>query len=66
MALDCRGNLLICGHEDCHLDALPPSRKNGELTLTANHQGPCYKSPNNLVASTKSTLYFTDPPLGLP
>jgi len=66
MALDGRGNLLICEHGDRRLAALPLAEKSGKRTLTDNHQGQRYNSPNDVVASANGTLYFTDPPFGLP
>jgi gluconolactonase len=41
--------------------------KNGTVTVLAdNYQGRRFNSPNDLVYRSDGTLYFTDPPFGLP
>ena len=41
--------------------------KNGVLTVLAdNYQGKRLNSPNDLVYRSDGTLYFSDPPFGLP
>ncbi|MGI4883662.1 MAG: SMP-30/gluconolactonase/LRE family protein [Janthinobacterium lividum] len=66
MALDGRGNLLICEHGDRRLAVLPLAEKSGKRTLADNCNGERFNSPNDVVASANGTLYFTDPPFGLP
>lgn len=66
LALDGRGNLLICEHGDRRLAALPLGQASGKRTLTDNFQGRRYSSPNDVVAAPDGSLYFTDPPFGLP
>jgi gluconolactonase len=66
MALDGHGNLLICEHGDRRVAVLPLAEKSGKRTLTDNYQGERYNSPNDVIASANGTLYFTDPPFGLP
>ena len=67
LALDGRGNLLICDHGDRRLALLPLAGKSGKRTLTDTFEGKRYNSPNDVVAhSTNRNLYFTDPPYGLP
>jgi len=67
LALDGRGNLLICEHGDRRVASLPLANKSGKRTLTDNYQGKRYNSPNDVLAHPSSgNLYFTDPPFGLP
>ncbi|MBC8083389.1 MAG: SMP-30/gluconolactonase/LRE family protein [Hymenobacter sp.] len=67
LALDGRGNLLICDHGDRRLAVLPLTGKSGKRTLTDTFQGKRYNSPNDVVAHpANGSLYFTDPPYGLP
>ncbi|MGI4864891.1 MAG: SMP-30/gluconolactonase/LRE family protein [Janthinobacterium lividum] len=66
LALDGQGNLLICEHGDRRLAMLPLSQKSGKRTLTDNFQGKRYNSPNDVIAAPDGSLYFTDPPFGLP
>jgi len=41
--------------------------KNGQLTALADrYQGKRLNSPNDLVYKSDGSLYFTDPPFGLP
>jgi gluconolactonase len=67
LALDGRGNLLICDHGDRRLASLPLAGKFGKRTLTDNFQGKRYNSPNDVALHpTTRHIYFTDPPYGLP
>ncbi|MDF7812080.1 SMP-30/gluconolactonase/LRE family protein [Hymenobacter sp. YC55] len=67
LALDGRGNLLICDHGDRRLALLPLGGKSGKRTLTDNFEGKRYNSPNDVVVHpTNRSIYFTDPPYGLP
>jgi gluconolactonase len=67
LALDGRGNLLICEHGDRRLASLPLAGKSGKRTLTDNYQGKRYNSPNDVLAHPATRqIYFTDPPFGLP
>jgi gluconolactonase len=68
LALDHRGNLLICDHGDRRLASLPlAASKSGKRTLTDNFEGKRYNSPNDVVVHpTNQSIYFTDPPYGLP
>jgi gluconolactonase len=65
LALDGRGNLLLCEHGDRRLASLPLAQKSGKRTLTDNFQGKRYNSPNDVVTAPDGSLYFTDPPFGL-
>ncbi|MDO7883837.1 SMP-30/gluconolactonase/LRE family protein [Hymenobacter cheonanensis] len=66
LALDERGNLLICEHGDRRLASLSLSKKSGKRTLTDNFEGKRYNSPNDVVRAPDGAIYFTDPPFGLP
>ncbi|OUJ74669.1 SMP-30/gluconolactonase/LRE family protein [Hymenobacter crusticola] len=67
LALDGRGNLLICEHGDRRVASLPLAGKSGKRTLSDNYQGKRYNSPNDVLAHpTTAHIYFTDPPFGLP
>ncbi|MDO7873472.1 SMP-30/gluconolactonase/LRE family protein [Hymenobacter sp. ASUV-10] len=66
LALDGRGNLLLCEHGDRRLARLPLAGKSGKMTVTDNFEGRRYNSPNDLLPHPNGSLYFTDPPYGLP
>jgi len=66
LALDKRGNLLLCEHGDRRLATLPLAEKSGKRTLVDNYQGRRLNSPNDVLVARDGTVYFTDPPFGLP
>jgi len=67
LALDDHGNLLLCEHGDRRIAMLPLTGKSGKRTLTDNYQGKRYNSPNDVIVHpTNGSIYFTDPPFGLP
>ncbi|RTQ46878.1 SMP-30/gluconolactonase/LRE family protein [Hymenobacter gummosus] len=67
LALDGRGNLLLCEHGDRRLARLPLGQPSGKLTLTDHYQGRRYNSPNDVAVQPGSgIIFFTDPPYGLP
>ncbi|MFD2718976.1 SMP-30/gluconolactonase/LRE family protein [Hymenobacter monticola] len=67
LALDDHGNLLVCEHGDRRLARLPLAEKSGKISLTDHYKGQRYNSPNDVLAHpTNGSLYFTDPPYGLP
>lgn len=66
MTLDGRGRLIVCDHGDRRVAALPLHGKSGKQTLTDNVAGKRCSSPNDVVAHPNGSLYFTDPPYGLP
>lgn len=66
MTVDQQGRLIICDHGDRRIAAMPLRGKSGKRTLTDNFGGKRYNSPNDVVAHTNGSLYFTDPPYGLP
>lgn len=64
LTLDREGRLTICGHGNRRVMRL---EKNGYLTVLADrYEGKRLNSPNDLVYRSDGTLYFTDPPSGLP
>jgi gluconolactonase len=64
LALDSTGRLTINEHGNRRVTRLEP---NGVLTVLADrYQGKRLNSPNDLLYRSDGTLYFTDPPFGLP
>jgi gluconolactonase len=64
LALDPQGRLTIDEHGNRRVTRL---EKNGLVTVLADrYQGKRLNSPNDLVYRSDGTLYFTDPPFGLP
>jgi sugar lactone lactonase YvrE len=63
LTLDKQGRLLLCEH-DRRLTRL---EKDGSKTILAEYyEGKRLNSPNDLVVKTDGSIYFTDPPYGLP
>jgi gluconolactonase len=64
LALDPQGRLTIAEHGNRRITRL---EKNGVITVLADRfQQKRLNSPNDLVYRSDGTLYFTDPPFGLP
>jgi gluconolactonase len=64
LTFDGAGRLTIAEHGNHRISRLEP---NGVLTVLADsYQGKRLNSPNDLVYRSDGTLYFTDPPFGLP
>src|SRR6185369_11644700 len=64
LAFDPQGRLTICEHGNRRVTRL---EKDGKLTVLADrYEGKRLNSPNDLVYRSDGTLYFTDPPFGLP
>src|SRR5207248_2144339 len=64
LTLDAQGRLTINEHGNRRVTRL---EKDGSLTLLADrYEGKRLNSPNDLVYRSDGTLYFTDPPFGLP
>jgi gluconolactonase len=64
LAFDPEGRLTIDQHGNRRVVRL---EKNGVLTVLADSfEGKRFNSPNDLVYRSDGTLYFTDPPFGLP
>jgi gluconolactonase len=67
MTLDRSGRLTVAGHahrDVWRLESLDPK---GRVTVLADsYEGKKLNSPNDLVYKSDGSLYFTDPPYGLP
>lgn len=64
LTLDNEGRLTINEHGNHRVTRL---EKDGKVTVLANaYQGKRLNSPNDLVYRSDGTLFFTDPPFGLP
>ena len=64
LALDPEGRLTIAEHGNRRLSRLEPK---GQVTVLADrYEGKRLNSPNDLVYKSDGSLYFTDPPFGLP
>jgi gluconolactonase len=64
LTFDSEGRLTICEHGNRRVTRL---EKRGNLTVLADrYEGKRLNSPNDLVYRSDGTLYFTDPPFGLP
>jgi len=64
LALDSEGRLTIDEHGNRRITRI---EKNGFVAVLADHyEGKRLNSPNDLVYKSDGSLYFTDPPFGLP
>lgn len=63
LTLDKQGRLLLCEH-DRRLTRLEEDLT--KTVLAESYEGKRLNSPNDLVVKTDGTIYFTDPPYGLP
>jgi gluconolactonase len=67
MTLDRRGRLTVAGHARRNVFRLESLEKGAALTVLAEkYEGKRLNSPNDLVYRSDGSLYFTDPPYGLP
>ncbi len=67
MTLDARGRLTVAGHAQRDVYRFETFDPNGEITFLADaYQHKRLNSPNDLVYRSDGSLYFTDPPYGLP
>ncbi|MFZ0303415.1 MAG: SMP-30/gluconolactonase/LRE family protein [Terracidiphilus sp.] len=67
MTLDVKGRLTVAGHAQRDLlrfESFNPSQP--PTVLVDSYQGKRLNSPNDLVYASDGSLYFTDPPYGLP
>ncbi|MBC8152401.1 MAG: SMP-30/gluconolactonase/LRE family protein, partial [Bacteroidetes bacterium] len=60
------GRLIACEHGDRRISAMPLSGGGGKKTLSDQVNGKRFNSPNDVVAHSNGSYYFTDPPYGLP
>jgi gluconolactonase len=64
LTFDSDGRLTICQHGNRRIIRVEP---HGNITVLADaYEGRRLNSPNDLVYRSDDTLYFTDPPFGLP
>lgn len=64
ITLDKQGRITFCQHGD---RAVARLEKDGKRTIIADkYEGKRLNSPNDLVYKSDGSLYFTDPPFGLP
>jgi len=64
LTVDPQGRLTICQHGNRRIVGI---EKNGTTTVLADrYEGRRLNSPNDLVYRSDGTLFFTDPPFGLP
>ncbi|NNJ26395.1 SMP-30/gluconolactonase/LRE family protein [Alienimonas chondri] len=58
--------LVSCEHGDRRLSIMPLTEQGGKVTLADRFEGKRLNSPNDLCMHSNGTIYFTDPPYGLP
>ena len=64
LTLDKQGRLTMCDQGNRRIARL---QTNGQFTVLADrYEGKRFNSPNDLVYKSDGSLYFTDPPYGLP
>jgi gluconolactonase len=64
LTFDPEGRVVICQHGNRRIIRVEP---HGNITVLADrYTGKRLNSPNDLVYASDGTLYFTDPPFGLP
>ncbi|WP_035604480.1 SMP-30/gluconolactonase/LRE family protein [Haloferula sp. BvORR071] len=64
LAIDEKGVLFCAEHGDRRISYLTPG--GGKRTLADNFNGKRFNSPNDLVIAKDGSVFFTDPPYGLP
>ncbi len=63
LSLDCEGRLLACEHDG----RVSRTEKDGSIVSLAEHfDGKRLNSPNDIAVKSDGSIYFTDPPYGLP
>lgn len=66
LTIDRKGQLIACEHGDRRVTAMPLNGIGGKRTLADNYNGKRFNSPNDVVAHSSGSYYFTDPPYGMP
>ena len=67
MTLDSRGRLTVAGHARRNVWRLEAINPRARITVLADrYEGKRLNSPNDVVYRSDGSLYFTDPPYGLP
>ena len=64
LTLDADGNLVLCQHGDRRIIRI--AHDGSKTVLAERFEGKRFNSPNDLVFGPDGSLYFTDPPYGLP
>ncbi len=64
LAIDAEGRLIACQHGNRRV--VRHEKKGPVTVLSDGYEGQKLNSPNDLVLKSDGTLYFTDPPYGLP
>ncbi|MDX2039726.1 MAG: SMP-30/gluconolactonase/LRE family protein [Acidobacteriota bacterium] len=64
LTYDASNKLVLCQHGDRRVVRLEADGK--MVALASNFEGKKFNSPNDLVYHSNGSLYFTDPPYGLP
>lgn len=64
LAIDSEGRLIVCQHGNRRV--VRHEKKGPVTVLSDKYQGKRLNSPNDLVLKSDDTVYFTDPPYGLP
>ncbi len=69
LILDAEGNLLLCQHGDrqvVKMNSTTDEPKPDFQIIADNYEGNKLNSPNDLAIHSDGSIYFTDPPYGLP
>lgn len=66
LTIDRQGRLIACEHGDRRISAMPLDGSGGKRTLADSYNGKRFNSPNDVVAHSNGSYYFTDPPYGMP
>jgi len=64
LTIDPQGRLIICEHGNRRVTRL--ERDGSTTVLAARYDGKRLNSPNDVVCRSDGSVYFTDPPFGLP
>jgi gluconolactonase len=64
MALDARGDLIVCDHGNRALTIVDLATRKKSILLD-RYEGKRFNSPNDLAIARSGAIYFTDPPYGL-
>ncbi|MDB4537552.1 SMP-30/gluconolactonase/LRE family protein [Akkermansiaceae bacterium] len=65
LTFDNEGRLLSCEHGDRRVSVLT-TNGGGKMTVADRFEGKRFNSPNDVCVHPNGTIYFTDPPYGLP
>jgi gluconolactonase len=64
LAIDMEGRLILCEHGNRRVTRL---EKDGKRTIIADrYEGKRFNSPDDIIVKSDDSIYFTDPPYGLP